>query len=170
MAEKSGQKIVTIGLVLGLIFIIVFLAIGSIFAKDTLLPGEETSPSNSQSTAPATDEPSQTPEPTNTESPTTEPSEKLEIVKMTPADGSFAGCSGTFGTQEVTITWESKGAKTAFIGLDTDNAKAQPLFSNLPASGSQVIDFPCSFGSSVVTVTVESSSGDLAHKSITLTN
>ncbi len=47
MAEKSGQKIVTIGLVLGLIFIIVFLAIGSIFAKDTLLPGEETSPSNS---------------------------------------------------------------------------------------------------------------------------
>ncbi len=107
-----------------------------------------------ESTAPATDEPSQTPEPTNTESPTTEPSEKLEIVKMTPADGSFAGCSGTFGTQRSNNYLGKQRGKNRIYWFSTDNAKAQPLFSNLPASGSQVIDFPCSFGSSVVTVTV----------------
>lgn len=164
MGVDEQQKKVTIALVVGLVLIIILLAIGSIFAKDKILPGEETDPTTSQNT------PNSTTQPAFTEEPTTQPTETLGIVSMTPADGTFSGCTGTFGTKEVTVTWQSTGAQIAYLGLDTDNAKAHPSFSNLPISGSQVIEYPCSFGSAVVTVTVEDSKGNLAHKSITLTN
>ncbi|GEM_PF-4488671 len=162
MSVDTQQKRVTIALVVGLVLLILLLAIGSIFSKDnqSYLPGVPV-PTNSDSTDSETNA---------SQPPSDNPSANLTLTIVSPADGSFAGCESTMGTQDVEIVWQSTGGATAYIATNTDNAKTSPEFSRLPASGSQIIDFPCSFSSTVVTVTVEGPDGALAHKSITLTN
>jgi hypothetical protein len=64
----------------------------------------------------------------------------------------------------ITIQWSSSNATSAWIGVATSNAKAEP-YDTVPTSGSYDIGFPCSNSHQVYTVTLEDAGGNLTHKS-----
>ncbi|RFA19463.1 hypothetical protein [Subtercola boreus] len=67
-----------------------------------------------------------------------------------PGEGPVGGVDVSPG---VDLTWSSSGAETAFVGVDTADAEAQP-YSEVAASGSVSVPFACPAASHTYTITL----------------
>ncbi|MEZ5190095.1 MAG: hypothetical protein R2717_03875 [Schumannella sp.] len=81
--------------------------------------------------------------------------------------------------QYISFSWKTSGASQIFFGVDTNDASAAALFSNLPPMGTSQNDFPpgyndfefgCPDASHKYTLTVVDGSGNKTSKSVTITN
>jgi hypothetical protein len=137
-------------------------------------PGVTPSPSESASPT-ASASPSVTPSPSPSPTPTPEPTETTEEPEepSAPKFKSFTvpatvACADESTTAEVTVAWESTSAKLAWVGIATNDAKAEP-YSEVSTSGSITLPFPCSNESQVYTVTLEHANGSVNSQSGTVT-
>jgi len=103
---------------------------------------------------------------------TTTPTATTTTTKPPPSGPTFssfsapssAACPDDSSVMTITIHWSSSNATSAWIGVATNNAKAEP-FDTVPTSGSYDIGFPCSNAHQVYTVTLEDAGGHLTSKS-----
>jgi hypothetical protein len=79
-----------------------------------------------------------------------------------------ANCTSDNPTSPITFSWSSANAATAWFGVHTENAKAAP-YEEVPTTTTYTFDYQCSNDSEFYTVTLEDASGNLAHKTATIT-
>jgi hypothetical protein len=130
------------------------------------LPSSSPSPSMSASPSPT---------PTPSESPSEEPSPEPEPEPVGPTFASFdappsAGCAEGDTSKPLTFSWSSSNASTAYIGVATSNAKAEPYEGNLPVVYTYTnLSYQCGEDQQTYTVTLEDADGNLAHQTVTIT-
>ncbi|CAN5192630.1 hypothetical protein BH09ACT6_BH09ACT6_20300 [soil metagenome] len=68
----------------------------------------------------------------------------------------------------VTLSWQSSGATSAFVGVDTTDAQAEP-YAPVDASGTAVIPFPCPRDEQTYTITIVNRNGSQSN-TVTVVN
>ena len=116
-------------------------------ASAPVTPSQEPQPSASQTEAPAP--PPETP--TTTPVP---PAQGAVFTSFTPEDNTPVACPDEFSTAPLTFTWSSTGASLAWIGVDTDNAKANPHAEVDTTATYRDLGFDCSKETQKFTVTL----------------
>ena len=126
-------------------------------------------------------EPTPTPTPTETEpeasaDPTPEPTPSEEPVDdqgaafttFSPESGTPISCPDETSSIPLTFEWTSTGAEAAWIGVGTNDAKAEP-FAEVDTSGVFTdISYQCANASEIYTVTLDDGAGTLTHATVTL--
>lgn len=165
--------LITIGALL-LIAIVILIA--------TLAGRPASTTADPSSTPTVTDSASPTPTPTETSpSPEPEPEETEEAPPPPPpapvpgfdsfSAPSDAGCQDGDTQKQLTFSWSSDDAVRAYIGVQTNNAKAAPYESDLPPVYTYTnLYYNCDQNSQYYTVTLEDGSGHLTHKTVTITD
>lgn len=194
--EKKKSRGLLIGLIaLGaalLIAIIVLLVVlftsgadGTPSADPTTTPSR--TPSATPSVTPtATDTPSATPTPTPTETqaPPPPPPPPAQTTKVNSFN--VSNTTVTCNTQApnpsdyyISFSWSTSNVNQVYFGVNTNDASAAPLFTNLPPSGNSQDDFPagyenfeypCPTGSVQYTITAVGPNGQKDSRSVTVTN
>ena len=125
---------------------------------------------------------SASPTPTATEaSPEPEPEETEDAPPPPPpapvpgfdsfSAQSDAGCQDGDTQKQLTFSWSSDDAVRAYIGVQTNNAKAAPYEGDLPPVYTYTnLYYNCDQDSQYYTVTLEDGSGHLTHKTVTITD
>jgi hypothetical protein len=158
-----------------MIAIAVLLLIVAILLAAMLLkkPGTEGTDALASPSVSATDTPSTTASPSESATLSAAPTTTTTTTTTQPPAGptfasfsapSSAGCPDESSNVTITISWSSSNATSAWIGVATSNAKAEP-YDSVPTSGSYDIGFPCSNSHQVYTVTLEDADGHLTSKS-----
>lgn len=131
-------------------------------------------PSGSASpSASASPSPSATPSESPSAEPEPEPEPETPVV-VGPTFDSFdaqpsAGCAEGDTSKPLSFSWSSSNAKTAYIGVATTNAKAEPYEGNLPVVYTfDTLEYQCNQATQVYTVTLEDAAGNLAHQTVTI--
>ncbi len=132
-------------------------------------PAESTTPA-----ATATTEPPTEPETPTTTTPATEPEPEPEPAAPKAKFTWFrvttpVYCETDMDVQGVFFNYTAKNAVYAWLGVDTNNAKAHPYQSIDPKSGDVDVNFACSEESHKYTLTLENADGVLTHKTVTVT-
>ena len=84
---------------------------------------------------------------------------------------SDAGCQDGDTQKQLTFSWSSDDAVRAYIGVQTNNAKAAPYEGDLPPVYTYTnLYYNCDQDSQYYTVTLEDGSGHLTHKTVTITD
>lgn len=168
-----------------LVLVIVLLTTGS--GQPTPVPGptDTASPSPTPTpTATSTKTPSPTPtkspSPTPTPEPTPAPEPPSTAAKITKFDGTdVIYCDSDTPSilgSELSFKWATKNAARIYFGVATTDASEEPLFNNLPPSGTSFYDFPdqvefpCPQLTQTYTLTVIGTAGDRVSKTITVEN
>jgi cell division septation protein DedD len=124
-------------------------------------------------TVPAEPTPSETPEPAPSPTPTQEP-EPTEEPAVAPTFDSFeaptsAGCEEGDDNAPIQISWGSRDATSAFVGVGTDDASQDPAESGLPPVFTYTgFAYECELPSQVYTVTLENADGLTTSQSVTI--
>ena len=177
-AAKKRRRTITIWLIVaGVVLVAVIAVLASVLltrgSTPIAAPTSSSSPSASAPAAPSQEpEPSETattepapPEPTPTSPP---PVQGAAFTSFTPADNSPVVCPDEFSTAPLTFSWSSTGAALAWIGVDTDNAKANPHAEVDTTATYRDLGFDCSKETQLFTVTLDDGTGRLTSQSVTL--
>ena len=176
--QKRGMLIALIalaGAILVALIVLIIVVLGN-GGDDEAGPTPEFTTTESPSPTPTETE---SPEPS--EEPSAEPSEEPSVTAapppppppQSPSFATFNGpnkatCPDTSSSVEVTWSWSSANATSAWFGIGTNNAKAAP-FESVPTTATYTFNYQCSEASQIYTVTLEDSSGRLTHKTVTVT-
>ncbi len=174
--QKRGLLIALLavaGAILIALIVLIVTLLGSNAADDDLPEPEITA----SETPTPTPEETESPEPS--EEPSDEPSEEPSATTapppapQSPSFATFSGpnkadCPDTSGSVQLTWSWSSSNATSAWFGIGTQNAKAEP-FESVPTTATYSFNYQCSEASQIYTVTLEDSSGRLTHKTVTVT-
>jgi hypothetical protein len=168
-------------LIIALVIIGVLLLIGITALVTVLLVGGRSSTDAAASVSTPTATPTATPSPTASPAPpatkaapapSSPPDTTLAISKFTT--GSTSVTCDSSGTKQLSFSWSSANGSNVYFGVDTADASAGFLFSDLPATGTDA-DFPypvtfhCSDGSKTYTLTVVAT-GSKVSKSVVVTS
>lgn len=205
--EKQRSRGLLIGLIIaGALLLVAILVLVFMLGRATGQPGDpqvvDTSSATPEPTDEATPEPTDeaTPEPTDeatsepspTPSKTQEPAPPQEPEQPQPPAGpavtKFEVSTKTVycntqapnpSHQYISFSWKTSNGSQIYFGVDTGDASAAPLFTNLPPNGKSQYDFPtgytdfefgCPNASHKYTLTVVDANGKKASKSVTVTN
>lgn len=175
--QKRGLLIALLavaGAILIALIVLIVTLLGS-NAGDDDLPEPEVTASETP-----TPTPEETTSPEPSEEPSDEPSEEPSATAapppappQSPSFATFSGpnkadCPDTSSSVQLTWSWSSSNATSAWFGIGTQNAKAEP-FESVPTTATYSFNYQCSEASQIYTVTLEDSSGRLTHKTVTVT-
>lgn len=107
-----------------------------------------------------------TPEPTPSEEPTDDPG--AAFTTFSPESGTPVSCPDETSSIPLTFEWTSTGADAAWIGVGTEDAKAQPFAQVDPSGVFTGISYQCANPSEIYTVTLDDGAGTLTHATVTL--
>ena len=139
-------------------------------ADPSVTPTFTESASATPTPTPTEESPSATPEPEESEDPPPPPPAPVPGFDSFSAP-SDAGCQAGDDQKQLTFSWASDDAERAYIGVQTNNAKAAPFTGELPPVYTYTdIYFNCDQDSQYYTVTLEDGSGHLTHKTVTITD
>jgi hypothetical protein len=153
-----------------LITVIVLLAMFFTGQDDTPVAAPTPSATATQPAAPS-EEPTPTEEPSQSATPTPTPTEEPAAA---PTFSSFeaptsAGCEEGDDNAPLTISWASRDATTASIGVNTDDASRDPFEADLPPVFTYTgLNYECELPSQVYTVTLENADGLTTSQSVTI--
>jgi hypothetical protein len=127
--------------------------------------------------APTTSEtPEPVPTPSETEAPPEpEPTETVAPPVASPTFATFsapssAECDEGDDSAPLTFSWSSSDAVRAYLGVGTQNAALNPTVSDLPPTATYTdLEYDCTVGSQVYTVTLEDEAGSLTSRTVTIT-
>jgi hypothetical protein len=169
-AGRSGKLLyVLIGIGVLLLIVVVILVATLLSRPGATTPNLTPSPSQTDSATP-------TPTPTLA-SPSPEPEDEEEPPPPpvpVPGFDSFsapsdAGCEDGDSSRPLTFSWSSDDAVTAYIGVQTNNAKSAPYEGDLPPVYTYTnLNYQCDHDSQYYTVTLEDGAGHLTHKTVTI--
>lgn len=136
-------------------------------------PDAQPAPEASTSDSPAPEE-TDSPEPSG--EPSDEPSDEPSATAapppppQSPSFATFTGpnratCPDTSSSVAITWSWSSTNAVSAWFGIGTNNAKAEP-FESVPTTATYTFNYQCSEASQIYTVTLEDSAARLTHKTV----
>jgi cytoskeletal protein RodZ len=182
--EKKSRALlialIVVGAVLLAAIIVVLVLLLGRHGTPNALP-TKTATASSTPTPTPTHTPTPTPTPTPTSSHTVAPpppSTNPTVASFTVSNTKVT-CPADTTQPDPTLTfsWTSTNASEAYFGVDTNDAKANPFFSNLPPNGNTTnfpsgynpFDYPCPAASHVYTISVVGN-GMQANKSVTITN
>ncbi|HEY9497543.1 MAG TPA: hypothetical protein VIQ78_00780 [Terrimesophilobacter sp.] len=170
--KKSKTMIILLSVIGGLLLVAVIVLLTLLFARGfggppAPTPDVSSSPSASALPSPSAS-PSVSPSPSATPSTAPSPQPPAGPTFATFTAPSAATCTDANPTSQITFTWSSTNAVKAWFGVHTTNAKAAP-FEEVPTTASYTFDYQCSNASEFYTVTLEDASGNLTHKTVTIT-
>ena len=126
----------------------------------------ETSEAPTPTPTPTEPEPEASPEPTPSEEPVADPG--AAFTTFSPESGTPVSCPDETSSIPLTFEWTSTGATAAWIGVGTNDAKAEP-YAEVDTSGVFTdISYQCSNPSEIYTVTLDDGAGTLTHATVTL--
>lgn len=170
--KKSKTMIIALSIIGGLLLIAVIVLLTLLFARGF---GGPPAPTPDVSASPSVSAgPSPSASPSSSPSPSTEPSTAPAPPPPTgPTFATFtapsaATCTDANPTSQITFSWSSADAVKAWFGVHTTNAKAAP-FEEVPTTATYTFDYQCGNDSEFYTVTLEDASGNLTHKTVTIT-
>ncbi len=185
-AEASGDEGQKRGMLIALLAIAGAILVALIVLIVVLLGNGGTDDAGPAPEFTTTESPSPTPTETESPEPSDEPSEEPSTEPsataappppppppQSPSFATFNGpnkatCPDTSSSVEITWSWSSSNAVSAWFGIGTQNAKLQP-FEQVPTTATYTFNYQCSEASQIYTVTLEDSSGRLTHKTVTVT-
>lgn len=170
--NRPKTTIIVLSVIGGLLLIVVIVLLAILFARGlggspAPTPAVSTSPSASVSASPSAS-PSSSPSPSAEPSTAPPPPPPAGPTFATFTAPSAATCTDANPTSQITFTWSSTDAVKAWFGVHTTNAKAAP-FEEVPTTATYTFDYQCSNDSEFYTVTLEDASGNLTHKTVTIT-
>jgi hypothetical protein len=192
--EKQRSKGLLIGLIIAgvLLLVAIIVLVVVLIPKgngDPVVAASET-PQQSESATPTpeptagetpTADPEPTPEPTQPPQQPQQPQQPMPTVTSfsvsTPTV--FCGKNGQPDNIDLYFSWSTSNGNRVYFGVDTNDASAAALFSNLPTSGDTASNFPngyspyqyaCGTPTHKYTITVVDNAGHKASKSITITD
>jgi len=130
-------------------------------ASDT--PSASASPSETPSPTPSeTEEPSPSPTPTETSAaPEPAPAPTFTVFQAE----NTANCPDESGSVPLFLSWSIDGATTAWFGIGTDDARAEP-FEEVPTTATYEFAYQCSEESQLYTVSAENADGLVTHRTV----
>ena len=158
-----------------LLLVAIVILIATLFGRPTATadptPSFTTTESATPSPTPTLTSPSPEPEPEETEdAPPPPPPAPVPGFDSFSAQ-SDAGCQDGDTQKQLTFSWSSDDAVRAYIGVQTNNAKAAPYEGDLPPVYTYTnLYYNCDQDSQYYTVTLEDGSGHLTHKTVTITD
>ncbi len=167
--RKRGMLIALIAIAAAILLALIVLIV--------VLVGNAGSPEASPApTATLSESPSPTPEETERPEPSDEPSASPSATTppppppQSPSFATFTGpdratCPDTSSAVAITWSWSSTNAVSAWFGIGTNNAKAEP-FESVPTTATYTFTYQCSEASQLYTVTLEDASGRLTHSTV----
>lgn len=169
---RSRTLLIVLSIIGGLLLLAVVVLVTLLLARGTngtgdVLPSASPSPSESVSPSPSASE-SPSPSPSPSASPSPSPSAQASPTFATFTAPSAAGCTSANPSSQITFTWSSSNATMAWFGVHTTNAKAAH-YESVPTTTTYTFDYQCSVDSEFFTVTLEDASGNLTHKTVTVT-
>ncbi len=106
------------------------------------------------------------PDPTQSEEPVDD--QGAAFTTFSPESGTPVSCPDDTSSIPLTFEWTSTGAEAAWIGVGTNDAKAEP-FAAVDTSGVFTdISYQCANPSEIYTVTLDDGAGTLTHATVTL--
>lgn len=175
--EKNSRTLLYALIGVGALLLIAIIVLIVTLLNGPAAPTETASPTptvSSPSPTPTEDSASPTPTPSATEA-EEEPAPPPPAPAPVPGFDSFsatqdAGCQAGDTQKPLTFSWSSDDAVRAYIGVQTNNAKAAPYEGNLPPVYTYTnINYNCEQASQYYTVTLEDGAGHLTHKTVTIT-
>ena len=174
-SEPSGRSrklIILLSIIGGVILIAVIVLLTLLLSRGTGSDPLQT-PSASPSASPS-ETPSPSPSETPSASPSPSPSPSAAPAPTGPTFATFtapsaAGCTVANPESQMTFTWSSANAVKAWFGVHTTNAKAAP-YEEVPTTATYSFNYQCSNSSEFYTVTLQDASGNLTHKTVTVTD
>lgn len=168
--QNRGMLIALIAIVAAVLvalIVVIVLLVGNA-NSNSAQPSPETTESESASPEPTeseSPEPSDEPSEEPSESPSTPPAPPQSPSFATFVGPSVADCPDTASAVAITWSWSSTNAVSAWFGIGTNNAKAEP-FESVPTTATYTFNYQCSEASQRYTVTLEDSAGRLTHSTV----
>lgn len=124
-------------------------------------------PSETEETEP---EPEPEPAPAPAPEPESEPdpAQGARFTSFAPEDSTAVSCPDESASVPLEFAWTSEGAQAAWIGVGTDDAKANPFAEVEPSGSFSELAFDCAVESEFYTVTLDDGAGTISHATVTL--
>lgn len=163
--SRAAIALIALGvlLLIGLaVFVAALLQRGAPAPVDT--PSASPSMSETPSASPSTSG-SPSPSPTPTEAAPEEPAAAPAPAFTVFQAENTANCPSASGSVPIFWSWSIEGASTAWFGIGTDDARAEP-YEEVPSTATYEFAYQCSEESQLYTVTAENADGLATHQTV----
>lgn len=174
-ASKSRAPMIAFIVIATVLLLALALLLYNLATRDSgTAPAPVASPEASEvptpTPTPSETEPEASPQPTPDPTPSEEPMDDqgAAFTTFSPESGTPVSCPDETSSIPLTFEWTSTGAEAAWIGVGTNDAKAEP-FAEVDTSGVFTgISYQCANASEIYTVTLDDGVGTLTHATVTL--